>query len=85
MSAGRLDVRDAVTGTVLGRDGEPLEAATVTLVDGTGRQLGRAAVDAAGRFAVPVSAPGTAMVIVAAPGCVPVARTVATGPTGTDL
>ncbi len=89
MSAGRLDVRDAVTGTVLGRDGEPLEAATVTLVDGTGRQLGRAAVDAAGRFAVPVPAPGTATatatVIVAAPGCVPVARTAATGPAGTDL
>jgi polyisoprenoid-binding protein YceI len=85
VSAGRLDVRDAVTGTVLGRDGEPLEAATVTLVDGTGRQLGRAAVDAAGRFAVPASAPGTATVIVAAPGCVPVARTVVTGPAGADL
>jgi polyisoprenoid-binding protein YceI len=85
VSAGRLDVRDAVTGTVLGRDGEPLEAATVTLVDGTGRQLGRAAVDAAGRFTVPVSAPGTATVIVAAPGCVPVARTVVTGPAGADL
>jgi polyisoprenoid-binding protein YceI len=85
VSAGRVDVRDAVTGTVLGRDGEPLEAATVTLVDGTGRQLGRAAVDGAGRFAVPVSVPGTATVIVAAPGCVPVARTVATGPAGTDL
>ena len=85
MSAGRLDVRDAVTGTVLGRDGEPLEAATVTLVDGSGQQLGRAAVDAAGRFAVPVSAPGTATVIVAAPGCVPVARTVVTGPAGGDL
>jgi polyisoprenoid-binding protein YceI len=85
VSAGRVDVRDAVTGTVLGRDGEPLEAATVTLVDGAGRQLGRATVDAAGRFAVPVSAVGTATVIVAAPGCVPVARTVATGPAGTDL
>jgi polyisoprenoid-binding protein YceI len=80
-----VEVRDAVTGTVLGRDGEPLEAATVTLVDGTGRQLGRATVDAAGRFAVPVSAVGTATVIVAAPGSVPVARTVATGPAGTDL
>ena len=57
----------------------------MTLVDGTGRQLGRAAVDGAGRFAVPVSVPGTATVIVAAPGCVPVARTVATGPAGTDL
>jgi polyisoprenoid-binding protein YceI len=85
VSAGQVDVRAAVAGTVLGRDGEPLEAATVTLVDGTGRQLGRAAVDAAGRFAVPVPAPGTATVIVAAPGCVPVARTVATGPAGTDL
>jgi polyisoprenoid-binding protein YceI len=85
VSSGQLEVRDAVTGTVLGRDGEPLEAATVTLVDGTGRQLGRAAVNGAGRFAVPVSVPGTATVIVAAPGCVPVARTVATGPAGTDL
>ena len=85
MSRGPVDVRDAVLGTVLGRDGEPLEAATVTLVDGGGRQLGRAAVDAAGRFAVPVPAPGTATVIVASPGCVPVARTVATGSAGTDL
>ena len=39
MSEGRVDVRDAVTGTVLGRDGEPLEAATVTLVDGTPSRL----------------------------------------------
>jgi hypothetical protein len=42
--------RPQVSGTVLGRDGWPLEPATVTLVGSAGAQLGRAAVGGDGRF-----------------------------------
>lgn len=48
----------AVVGSVRGRDGWPPAAATVTLVDATGVQLGRAAVQGGGRFAVPVAPRG---------------------------
>ena len=75
----------AVTGSIRGRDGWPLESATVTLVDRSGTQLGRAAVDAEGRFALAVPGPGAATVIVAAPGSVPVARSVSITPHGVDL
>ena len=74
-----------ITGTVHGRDGWPLEPATVTLVAPTGGQLGRAAVDAEGRFEILVPAPGPATLIVAAPGSVPVARAVTIPATGLHL
>jgi polyisoprenoid-binding protein YceI len=75
----------AVTGTIRGRDGWPLESATVTLIDRSGAQLGRTAVDAEGRFTVEVPGPGTATMIVAAPGSVPVARSMAIPAHGADL
>jgi polyisoprenoid-binding protein YceI len=74
-----------VTGAVHGRDGWPVEPATVTLVGPTGAQLGRAAVDAEGRFDLPVPTAGAATLIIAAPGSVPVARSVAIPPGGLDL
>jgi polyisoprenoid-binding protein YceI len=74
-----------VTGAVRGRDGWPLETATVTLVGPDGRQLGRATVDAEGRFAVPVPAPGPATVIVASPGSTPLARSASVSGHGLDL
>jgi polyisoprenoid-binding protein YceI len=76
--------RHVVTGAVRGRDGWPVEPATVTLVGPAGTQLARAAVDAEGRFAVPVTA-GPATLIVAAPGSVPVARSVTIPDGGLDL
>jgi polyisoprenoid-binding protein YceI len=74
-----------VTGAVHGRDGWPLEPATVTLVGPDGGQLGRAAVGAEGRFAVAVAQPGPATLIAAAPGAVPVARSLSVPVTGLDL
>ncbi len=75
----------AVSGSIRGRDGWPLESATVTLVDRTGAQLGRATVDAEGDFAVPVAGTGAATLIVAAPGSVPVARSLSIPPDGLRL
>jgi polyisoprenoid-binding protein YceI len=75
----------AVSGSIRGRDGWPLESATVTLVDRSGSQLGRATVDAEGRFSVTVPEAGAATMIVAAPGSVPVARSVSIPPHGVDL
>ncbi|MCW2677193.1 MAG: hypothetical protein JWR70_2233 [Modestobacter sp.] len=74
-----------VAGAVHGRDGWPVEPATVTLVGPTGAQLGRAAADAEGHFDVHVADAGPATVIVAAPGSVPVARSVTIPPDGLDL
>jgi polyisoprenoid-binding protein YceI len=79
------DETTAVTGSIRGRDGWPLESATVTLVDRSGTQLGRAAVDAEGRFALAVPTAGAATMIVAAPGSVPVARSVSIPASGVDL
>jgi polyisoprenoid-binding protein YceI len=71
---------------VVTADGWPLPGAAVTVIGATGQQLGRAAADETGGFAVPVSAAGTATVIFAAPGVDPSARTVSIGPQGvTDL
>jgi polyisoprenoid-binding protein YceI len=75
----------AVSGSIRGRDGWPLESATVTLVDRTGAQIGRATVDAGGHFAVSVAEPGAATLIVAAPGSVPVARSLTVPPDGLRL
>jgi polyisoprenoid-binding protein YceI len=63
-----------VTGSVATGDGWPLPGATVTIVDASGRQVGRAVADAGGQFAVPVDAAGPATVIVAAAGLEPLAR-----------
>ena len=74
-----------LAGAVRGRDGWPVQPSTVTLIGPTGAQLGRAAVDTEGHFALPVPASGAATVIVAAPGSVPVARSVTLSPDGLDL
>lgn len=68
-------------------DGWPLHPATVTLIAPTGTQIGRAAVDAEGRFAIPVTAAhaGPATLILAAPGSTPTARTVTVARHGADL
>jgi polyisoprenoid-binding protein YceI len=79
------ELATAVTGSIRGRDGWPLESATVTLVDRSGSQLGRATVDAEGRFSLTVPEAGAATMIVAAPGAVPVARSVSIPPHGADL
>ncbi|NJC71697.1 YceI family protein [Planosporangium thailandense] len=63
-----------------------MPGATVTAIGPTGQQLGRAAANEAGAFAMPVSAAGLATVVVAAPGVDPLARTVSINPHGaTDL
>ena len=54
----------------------------MTVVGPGGRQLGRAATDETGGFAITVTAAGTATVILAAAGVDPVARTVSIGPDG---
>jgi len=70
-------VTRTVTGSVATRDGWPLTSATVTALGANGRQAGRSAVDAAGRFEVSLDgAAGRATLIVAAPGHQPHARTV---------
>ena len=71
-SAGEPDVH----GTVLTADRWPISGATITVLAPGGRQLGRAASDDAGRFAVPVADAGPVTVVVASPGADPVARTV---------
>jgi polyisoprenoid-binding protein YceI len=71
-----------VRGLVATADGWPLPGAAVTVVGPGGRQLGRAATDEAGGFAITVTAAGPATVILAAAGVDPVARTVSIGPDG---
>jgi polyisoprenoid-binding protein YceI len=82
---GRLEGRPRLSGAVHGRDGWPLEPATVTVIGPTGDQIGRAAVDAEGRFDVPLAEAGPATLIVAAPGAVPVARGVTVPAAGLDI
>jgi polyisoprenoid-binding protein YceI len=79
------DGSTSVTGSIRGRDGWPLQSATVTLVDRTGVQLARAAVDGEGRFTLTVPGAGAATMIVAAPGSVPLARSVTIPPHHVDL
>ena len=71
-----------VRGLVATADGWPLPGAAVTVVGPGGRQLGRAATDEAGGFAISVIAAGPATVILSAAGVDPVARTVSIGPDG---
>jgi polyisoprenoid-binding protein YceI len=76
----------SLRGTVVTADGWPLPGTAVTVIGRTGDQLGRAATDETGRFAVPVSAAGAVTVVLAAPGVDPLARAVSIGPQGaTDL
>jgi polyisoprenoid-binding protein YceI len=82
---GHHERRIRVCGTVLGRDGWPLEPATVTLVGPAGAQLGRAVVGGDGRFEVLVPTAGAATMIVASPGALPVARSVTIPSEGLDL
>jgi polyisoprenoid-binding protein YceI len=75
----------SVRGQVVTSNGWPLTVATVTVVASDGQQAGRGAVDAEGRFSVPVAGAGAATVIVAAPGHSPLARTAVLGAAGADL
>jgi len=63
-----------VRGAVLGADGWPLPDATVTVLDATGRQIGRTTTGADGTFTAAASEPGPVTVILAAPGHLPEAR-----------
>jgi polyisoprenoid-binding protein YceI len=84
-ATGTPEPRRLVTAAVHGRDGWPVEPATVTLVGPAELSAGRAAVDSEGRVELAVRDTGPATLIVAAPGSVPVARSVTIPPGGLDL
>ena len=67
----------SLTGVLTTADGWPVSGGTLTAVDGSGVQRGRAASGDDGRFALDGLAPGPYTLIVAAPGHEPTARTVA--------
>jgi polyisoprenoid-binding protein YceI len=71
-----------VRGVIVTPDGWPLPGAAVTVVGPGGKQLGRAAADEAGAFAITVEASGQVTVILAGAGIDPAARTVLLGPDG---
>ena len=66
--------RSVLVGMVVTPDGWPVPHAMVTVVDETGRQSGRGAVDHDGRFTVEGLPPGAHTVITAAAGHAPQAR-----------
>jgi len=69
----------AVEGCVLSADGRPLAGAVVTLIDPSGRQLGRATTREDGRYAVDTPGAGTYVLIGSAPGHQPEAATLSVG------
>ncbi|WP_235215702.1 MSCRAMM family protein [Phaeacidiphilus oryzae] len=69
----------AVTGRVLTGAGTPVPQAAITLIDPTGRQLGRATADPQGRFAVDAPRSGSYVLVGSAPGHQPQVATLAVG------
>jgi hypothetical protein len=65
-----------VAGRVRDQDGAPVGGAAVTLVDVTGRQIGRGTTDGAGAFALLAPGPGGYVLIASAPAHQPEAATV---------
>lgn len=63
-----------LVGTVASSDGWPLPDATVTVLEGSGRQVGFAVSDDSGVFAAEVGAHGAVTVVIAVAGSEPVAR-----------
>jgi hypothetical protein len=66
-------------GSVLGGDGSPLAGAAITLIDPSGRQLGRTVAHADGRYAVRAPGMGSYLLIAAVPGHQPTAVSVTVG------
>ncbi|OIV38583.1 MFS transporter [Mangrovactinospora gilvigrisea] len=71
-----------IEGHVRRGDGSPLEAATLTLIDLSGRQLARSAVDGQGGYRLDTPGQGSYVLIAAADGHQPQASTVTVGPEG---
>lgn len=63
-----------LVGSVASADGWPLPDATVTVLEGAGRQVGFAVSDDTGAFAAEVGAHGAVTVVIAVAGSEPVAR-----------
>ncbi|WP_084338000.1 MFS transporter [Actinomadura oligospora] len=68
-----------VKGVVRGGDGSPVESAALTLIDVSGRQLGRALTGADGGYALDTPGPGTYVLIAATGGHEPQAATLVVG------
>ncbi|MGW5353275.1 MFS transporter [Streptomyces sp. NPDC004031] len=75
----------AVCGTVQHSDGSGVGRAALTLIDGTGRQVGRGATATDGRFALSAPGGGSYVLIAAAGGHQPQAVTVTVGEHPVDL
>jgi EmrB/QacA subfamily drug resistance transporter len=75
----------AVCGTVQHSDGSGVGRAALTLIDGTGRQIGRGATAADGRFALSTPGAGSYVLIAAAGGHQPQAVSVTVGDHPVDL
>lgn len=75
----------AVCGTVQHADGTGVGRAALTLIDGTGRQIGRGATAADGRFALSTPGAGSYVLIAAAGGHQPQAVSVTVGDHPVDL
>jgi EmrB/QacA subfamily drug resistance transporter len=69
----------AIAGRVLTAGGAPVPQAAVTLIDPTGRQLGRASADPQGRFAVDAPKAGSYVLVGSAPGHQPQVATLSVG------
>ncbi|MGW7003788.1 MFS transporter [Streptomyces sp. NPDC054933] len=76
VSGGPVPAGAGFHGLVRGADGEPVGRATLTLVSPDGRQLGRASSQPDGRYALDAPAGGSYVLIAAADGHQPQARTV---------